>query len=234
MVSGSADEHPNVEDHLDDEFPLDGLDPGTTVLVSGPPLIGKYDLMLETLARGNDRGEASIAISTRDDEGAVIDDFERVSPEFDRSLVGVVESVSGQRDDGGTYEGPVRVRRASSPADLTGIGIGASELMNEFHEAGAAGVRLGVDSLSTMLLYTEFDRMCRFLHVLSGRIDRAGGLGLFVVNPGTIEAAQFDQLKTLFDGLVEIRESDDSRELRLRGLPGVDADWRPYRPSTPE
>ena len=91
---------------------------------------------------------------------------------------------------------------------------------------------MGIDSLSTLLLYTEFDRMARFLHVLSGRIDRAGGLGVFIVNPGTIDAGQYDQLKTLFDGLVELREHDDRRELRMRGLPGVDDGWQQHDPPT--
>lgn len=204
------------------------FDPGTNVLVSGPPLIGKYDLMLETLARGTEQGEGSIVVATRDDERAVLRDYERVSPEFDRSRVGVVECISGQRGDSTVYEGDAFVRRASSPADLTGIGIGASELMNDLHNAGASGLRVGVDSLSTLLLYTEFDRLARFLHVLSGRIDRANGIGLFVINPGTIDAAQFDQLKTLFDGLVELRENDERREIRVRGLSGVESGWRPY------
>lgn len=204
------------------------FDPGTNVLVAGPPLIGKYDLMLETLARGTENGEGSIVVATRDDERAVLDDYERVSPGFERSRVGIVECISGQRGEGTEYEGEALVRRASSPADLTGIGIGASELMNDLHEGGADGVRVGVDSLSTLLLYTEFDRLARFLHVLSGRIDRADGIGLFVINPGTIDAAQFDQLKTLFDGLVEIRERNERREIRVRGLPGMDPEWQPY------
>lgn len=236
MAGGSADERNRAEEAFDVERPLSGFEPGTTVLVSGPPLIGKYDLMIETLARGNDRGEGSIVLSTRDDERAVVEDFERIAPRFDRDLLGIVECVSDQRDDAdpGEYGGDVRVRRASSPADLTGIGIGASELMKEFSDESVPGIRVGIDSLSTMLLYTEFDRMARFLHVLSGRIDRAGGLGMFVLNPGTIDAGQYDQLKTLFDGLVELREHEDRQEVRVRGLPGIDAGWRPYDPPRSE
>lgn len=227
MSSGPTGERPRVH-NPNEKPPLIDFDPGTNVLVSGPPLIGKYDLMLGTLARGTERGEGSVVVATRDDERAVLRDYERISPEFDRSRVGVVECISGQRGGETEHDGEALVRRASSPADLTGIGIGASELMGDLHDAGAGGLRLGVDSLSTLLLYTEFDRLARFLHVLSGRIDRAGGIGLFVINPGTIDAAQFDQLKTLFDGLVELRERDERREIRVRGLPGTDDEWRPY------
>jgi len=227
VSTGPAGERSRVRDS-DEEPPLIEFDPGTNVLISGPPLIGKYDLMLETLARGTEQGEGSVVVATRDDERAVLDDYERVSPGFDRSRVGIVECISGQRGGETEHQGDALVRRASSPADLTGLGIGASELMNDLHDAGATGLRLGVDSLSTLLLYTEFDRLARFLHVLSGRIDRAGGIGLFVINPGTIDAAQFDQLKTLFDGLVELRERDERREIRIRGLPGTDSEWRPY------
>lgn len=227
MSTGPAGERPRVQE-TDGEPPVIDFDPGTNVLVSGPPLIGKYDLMLETLARGTEQGEGSIVVATRDDERAVIEDYRRVATNFDGSNLGVVECISGQRGGTTEHEGETLVRRASSPADLTGIGIGASELMNDLHDGGATGIRLGVDSLSTLLLYTEFDRLARFLHVLSGRIDRAGGIGLFVINPGTIDAAQFDQLKTLFDGLVELRERNERREIRVRGLPGVEQGWRPY------
>jgi KaiC/GvpD/RAD55 family RecA-like ATPase len=229
MGSGPAGDRTRtlVLDGTGNQPSLPDFSPGTNLLLSGPPLIGKNDLLLSTLARGTDRDEASIIVSTRDDEVSVLDDLERVSPGYDRSMVGVVECVSGQETV--DTDSIARVRRAGSPADLTGIGIEASELMTDFADAGASGIRLGVDSLSTVLLYTEFDRMCRFLHVLAGRVDRAGGTGVYVVNPGTINDAQFDQLKTLFDGLVELREREDGdREIRVRGLPDVDPDWRPF------
>jgi KaiC/GvpD/RAD55 family RecA-like ATPase len=204
------------------------FDPGTNVLVSGPPLVGKYDLMLEALAAGNRNGGGSIVVSTDDDERSVLNDLRRVDSAFDLSRVGIVECISDEDEASGEYGGEASVHRAGSPADLTGIGIGASELMSDLHSDGVEGLRVGVDSLSTLLLYTEFDRMARFLHVLSGRIDRAGGIGMFAINPGTIEDSQFDQLKTLFDGLLEVRERDERREIRVRGIPGVESGWRPY------
>jgi len=230
MSGGPVDEPGDVDVEPGDPYPLSGLDPGTTVLVAGPPLVGKYDLVLETLARGIREGDGAVLISARDDERSVREDVERIDPEFDRSMLGIVECISEQRDgsSGGGRDADVRVRRASSPADMTGIGIGASELMNDFHDAGVDGIRVGVDSLSTLLLYLEFDRLARFLHVLSGRIDRAGGLGMFVINPGTIDAGQYDQLKTLFDGLLEIRERGEHRELRVRGIAGTEQGWQRY------
>jgi KaiC/GvpD/RAD55 family RecA-like ATPase len=159
----------------------------------------------------------------------VVEDLRRIYPRFDPALLGVVECLAS--DEGAPEESSDdRVHRVGSPADLTGVGIGASELLNAFHREGVDGFRLGVDSLSTLLLYTEFDRLARFLHVLSGRIDRADGVGLFVINPNTVDAGQFDQLTTLFDGIVELREEDGGREIRVRGIPGADAEWRPYVP----
>jgi len=202
------------------------------VLVAGPPMIGKYDLVLDVLGAGQATGEAAVVISTRGDHRTVVDDYRRVVPECDPSMLGVVECVSGAEADGTeVVEGGARVRRAGSPADLTGIGIAASELVQEFDAAGAEGVRLGLESLAAVLIYTDFDRVCRFLHVLSGRIVQARGIGLFVINPATIDASQYDQLKTLFDGLVELRETDAGREYRVRGLHGVDRDWHEYVPA---
>ena len=213
--------------------PLDAIPPGTTLLVSGPPLVGKYDLVLDVLNGGHAVGEAAVVVSTRGDERSVVDDYERIAPGFDRTKLGVVECVSDRDADGTqrTTEG-LRVRRAGSPADLTGIGIGVSELVREFDSADAAGVRLGMDSLATSFVYTDFERVCRFLHVLSGRSVQARGIGLFVADPSTLSEPQYDQLKTLFDGLIELRENDDDdREYRVRGLPGVDRDWHRYDPS---
>lgn len=211
--------------------PLAELSPGTTVLVSGPPLIGKYELALDFLGRGHASGEAAVVVSTKDDDRTVVSDFDRTVPGFDRSRFGVVECVSGAESDGiETVESGVRVRRTASPGDLTGIGIGLSELMNEFDEAGASGVRVGMDSLSATMVYADFDRVCRFLHVLSNRIVRAGGIGLFTLDGAAVERSQYEALKGLFDGLVELRENDDgSHEYRIRGL-DVPREWREYDP----
>ncbi len=195
------------------------------MLLAGPPLAGPDEFLLETILGDRGRGSGGLVIATRHDGRSVLSNYRR-GPAGDRSgRVGVVECVSDGPDDRVERNG-VCVCSASSPGDLTGIGIRTSELLDEFPTS--AGVPVGVDSLSTLLLYSEFERTCRFLHVLSGRVARAGGIGLFVVNPGAVGSSQYDQLKTLFDGVVELRkrERERDREIRIRGLSGVEAGWR--------
>lgn len=45
-------------------LPVEGIEPGSTLLVVGPPMTGKPDLVLQLLAQGFDTEEGAAVIST--------------------------------------------------------------------------------------------------------------------------------------------------------------------------
>lgn len=205
-----------------DSLPIDSLDTGS-YLLSGPAMSGKYDLLVDLLNEGLANDEAGLFVTTNQDAEAVFEAFEaRVQP--NTSALRFVDCVSDRPGDSSPFN-PGIVEYVSSPADLTGIGIGVSEQLRRLAEAEYHRTRVGVYSLSTLLMYAELETVFRFLHVLTGRIESIEGLGMFAIDPTTHDRSTINTLKQLFEGMIELRAESDTREVRLVGIGETKGDW---------
>ncbi|WP_254862283.1 RAD55 family ATPase [Halovivax gelatinilyticus] len=194
------------------------LDPGTNVLIAGPPLTGKRDLALDILSTGAERGDGSIVVTTKDSADKILDEFSSRTNVTDPDI-GVVDCVTKQRGIGTVDDDP-RIRYASSPVDMTGIGIKLSEYLQEFYEArGLTENRILLHSVSTLLMYSDLQTVFRFLHVFTGRIQSADALGLCVIDSTAHDDQTMNTLKQLFDVVVEIEEGEGGEPtIRTAGL----------------
>ncbi|PSP86521.1 hypothetical protein BRC83_00280 [Halobacteriales archaeon QS_1_68_17] len=201
------------------------IGPGTSVLIAGPAMTGKEQLALDILADGSRDGEGAVIVTTNDQAETVIDDY--------RSRVGTDEfalAVVDCRNEGAgdpktqSLDGQF-VHHVSSPADLTGIGIGITKALQRLHGGGAERGRMALISLSTMLTYTDRETVFKFCHVLSSRLDAAGYLGVFTIDSGAHDEQTLQVLKQAFDGLIEIRETEGERQVRVRGLTDTPTAW---------
>jgi KaiC/GvpD/RAD55 family RecA-like ATPase len=200
------------------------VEPGTNLLISGPPMTGKHEFALNVLADGLRADDGAIVVTTKDDASQVREDFVSLTGDED-PLVGVVDCVTRQQGTP-TLDEHELVRYASSPVDLTGIGIELSELLREFYEErGVTRNRVLLHSLSTLLMYSNLQTVFRFLHVFTGRVQSADALGLFVIDESGHDDQTLSTLKQLFDGAIEVRENAGTREARLVGIEGG-TDWR--------
>ncbi|MEF8880920.1 MAG: hypothetical protein V5A34_00155 [Halapricum sp.] len=199
------------------------IKPGSSILVSGPAMTGKDDLVFDILADGASQNQGAVIVSTGDRADSVIEDFSaRVGSDAYR--LGVVDCVTDNSGGGMTDDG-VYVHHVSSPGDLTGIGIGITKALEGLHESGAENGRLALSSLSTMLTYTDRKTVFKFCHVLSSRLDAAGYLGLFTIDSAAHDDQTLQVIKQAFDGMIEIREREGSREARVVGLTSSPSDW---------
>lgn len=200
------------------------VEDGTNLLVEGPPMSGKRKLGLQILADGVRDGEGAIVVTTKDGADRVLDDFAEVAG-VENPTVGVVDCVTKQQGMGSRRESDL-VRYASSPNDLTGIGIELSELLRTLYEQREVTKnRILLHSLSTLLMYSDLQTVFRFMHVFTGRVQSADALGVFVVDSTAHDEQTVSTLKQLFDGVVSIQERDDGFYARLLGV-GDDDSWR--------
>ncbi|WIV66301.1 RAD55 family ATPase [Natrialbaceae archaeon AArc-T1-2] len=202
--------------------PTADLDPGTNVLLTGEPLTGKRNLGLDVLASGATRGEGSIVVTTKDSADKVLSTFDgRLGPDTTIADVdvGIVDCVSRQRGVETTEADP-RIKYASSPVDMTGVGIGVSEFLQEFYESrGLSRNRILLHSISTLLMYTDLKTVFRFLHVFTGRVQSADALGIYVIDSTAHDDETMNTLKQLFDGLIEVSEGDGVEpDVRTAGI----------------
>ncbi len=194
-------------------FDPDALAAGTNVLVSGPVMTGKQRVLLRLLAGGDPSNHGTVVATTRTNADTLARTFEAIAGEVPDDLFAVVDCTGSSRSRGRRTKNR---RYVSNPGDLTGVGIGLTEFMRHFyHRVDTA--RVGVHSLSTMLMYTEFRRLFQFLHVVTGRIDSSGFVGAFAVDSSALEPRELNILLQLFDSVVETREGDERVEYRVRG-----------------
>ena len=203
------------------------LEPGTNVLVAGAPLTGKRRFVFDVLASGARNGEGSIVVTTKDSADRVLSEFSAavdtgtgIGTNVETADIGVVDCVTKQRGVGSVEDGP-RVKYASSPVDMTGVGIKFSEFLQEFYEVrGLRHNRILMHSVSTLLMYSNLQTVFRFLHVFTGRVQSADALGIYVIDSTAHEDQTMNTLKQLFDGVIELERSDGPEPtIRTAGLP---------------
>lgn len=203
---------------------VSGFDDGTNLLLSGPAMSGKRDLLLSLLARGEADGDGSVIVTARDPAEEVATEYADAvgaEPRFLR-IIDCVSAQSGSATNGDN------THYVSSPGDLTGMGIEFSEVARSAGDAGVDRLRVGFDSLSPLLMYVDLQRLFRFLHVFTSQIQSQGWLGVFSVDPESHDDQTINTISQLFDGVLEVRVPEDGgQEARVRGVTDTPTGWVP-------
>jgi hypothetical protein len=201
------------------------IEPGTNVLVTGPAMTGKRQLLLSLLAAGDPTERGTLFVTTRRDAESTAGAFRRLGGPVSDDRLKIVDCVT--RSAGFGTSSPTDSRRyPADPGDLTGIGIEMTGFMGDFHAAGLE-TWVGFHSLSTVLMYADLRRVFQFVHVLTGRIGTLGFRGAFALDTTVAESRDLEILKQPFDALVELREADAGVELRVRGGQFGPSRWTP-------
>ncbi|WP_435066466.1 RAD55 family ATPase [Haloplanus sp. C73] len=205
-----------------DALPIDlgELDSGLNVLVSGPSMSGKRQLVFNLLAPDPESIDPIVAMTTDDPAARLQTEFDDRSVPFDPSTLRVVDATGAPGD------ADPAIHRVNSPADLTGMGVAFTQAVDQMGTPDR--LRLGFVSISTLLQYVDAERAFSFLHVLSRRTSAAGYLGVYSLDPTTHEERFVNVVTSIFDAAIELRETEGDRELRVRGLPDVDSEWTDF------
>ena len=193
------------------------LPAGAGVMVIGPPMSGKDCILNSIVAQGLAAGEAVILIATTETGESAIGRFSATAN------LRVIDCMS--RSLGISTGDTEYIKRVAGPMDLTGIGVRAGQLLNEF---GGRSVRLCVDSLSTLLMYSGVQAVFRFMHVLMGRVAVSGALCACVVEEGMHDPQTIATLKQLFSAIIEVKVEGDVMYMRLVKA-GARRKWREFR-----
>jgi KaiC/GvpD/RAD55 family RecA-like ATPase len=202
-------------------LPVEPIRAGRTLLVTAPGRLGSRVARELTLGGGLDDGV--IYISTNNSGRILAEDCEASYPDIDFSRFGIIDATG--RTDTETATG-ARIESVSNTADLTGISIKNSILTTQLQQNGIDRIRSCFDSLSMLLLYTNFKTITRFVHTMDGRIAATDGLGLFVLDPSMHEPQVKYTLQNICDGVIEVRNEEAGPELRVEGLPDQSWEWQ--------
>ena len=201
---------------------LGGIPGGTNLLIKTESFAGKDRLVEETVSEGFESGEGTVYVTTEDPEERVLEEY----PE-DESF-GVVDCVTeGQETEGSDGTGSGSVKYAGSPSDMTSIGVKVSDFLSDYRdESEIEQNRVLLDSVSTLLMYSNLETVFRFLHVFTGRIRSIDGVGVFVLDAGMHDEKVYTTLRQLFDGVVEVEDYEDGvTRVRVVGLTDEPTEW---------
>ncbi len=211
---------------LDDA--IGGIKKGSNIMLIGPPMSGKEAILNLIAYHGAINNEnAIIMVTTRESATHILDWFKENKLTLPMSRIGIVDCVT--KTLGGTAVENENIKIASSPVDLTGIGVKISQFFEEFFmKKNIRKIQLHINSLSTILMYSNIQTVFRFLHVFTGRIKAAGALGIYVIESGMHEEQAIATLKQLFDGMIEIKSENDKTLIRVVGLSSKPTPWFEY------
>lgn len=185
-----------------------------SVLVAGPPMSGKSDL-LDGLLRST--ASRHVVISTADPVGVV---HERLAGSDE---LGVVDCVTRtQQVDASDTE---LTKYASATSNLTEIGMKFTGLVKELDDE--APVAVGLDSISELLVYRETTAVYQLVRTLTGQANGLGWPIVATVNTEMHDSQAVGVILEPFDVVVDTRVNDGDRQCRLRNA-DESGEWREF------
>jgi hypothetical protein len=186
------------------EDDLSELSDVSNVLLSAPALGGQGDEICDRLLTLTPPSETKILVVTFTDTPQ-----EWVDNWMDSVGVSPVRGgiVSIGQAEAAVDDPSWAVRTVENPSDLTGIGIELSELLSGIAAADEEHLVVCFDSITSLLQYADLQRAFRFLHVVTGRVKTADGVGHYHLDPEAHDQQTLATLKGLFDAVVEVEES---------------------------
>lgn len=201
---------------------IGGVEGGASILLIGPPMCGKEILMNAILSAGISSGESVILAENRIPAHTVL---HSISP-TDTARIGVIDCIT--RSLGYNVTDTQAIRYASGPVDLTGVSVRISQLAEEFSRKDMRDIRFCIDSLSTVLMYSDLETVFRFMHLFTGRVHMSKTLGLCMVDEDMHDTRTIATLKQLFKGMIEVKSQDGRNFFRAVGLTPRPTPWFEY------
>jgi KaiC/GvpD/RAD55 family RecA-like ATPase len=207
---------------------IEGIRKGSNILMIGPPMSQKEIILYNIMYHGAAVNENAVVIVTTHESGAQILDWLKENKSvFPLSGIGIIDCIT--KTIGGDAVENENIKMAGSPLDLTGIGVRISQFFEDFlYKKDFKRIQLHINSLSTLLMYSNINTVFRFIHVFTGRIKAAGTLGIFLMDSGMHDQQAIATLKPLFDGVIEIKTEKDVNYIRIFGLSAKPTPWFEY------
>lgn len=178
-------------------------DRGSNRLLLGPlPDGGETASFLERV-RTSDRATPKVVISTRHSPSTILDcrqTNDSCSSRIDIISVSDLDHSSPTQHE--ITEGHTGQLSAVNRGDLTGLGSEICEVLSRRdHDAP---VELWFDSVTSLIRTIDFERVFRFLHLLTARVERTRATAFYLVDPTAHDPQTVTSLTYLFDTVLEI------------------------------
>ena len=192
-----------------------------SILVAGPPGVGKFEYFLGLAKRFLEAGERVlfVTLDLHPDEvrergkAAGLDLAAAEGTSF--AFVDCYSASASERMDPGTSK---RVYPVSSFSNLEGIGMAISKAAHDLKPP----VRILFYTVSTLFLHNSPQAIAKFIQIITSRVKTNIGFIAYAMQEGVHDEHTTALLRSLVDGVVEIRFTDDLfREIRAHHMRGM-------------
>ncbi|TLZ99549.1 MAG: hypothetical protein E6J94_00410 [Methanobacteriota archaeon] len=201
-----------------------------SVLLSGPPGVGKFEYLLSRIREDLRLGERVVfvtldlhPIEIRARAKTLRLDLE---PYEGKGLV-FVDCYSATSSERPEPPPGKKTFLVSSFSNLEGIGMAMGKAAQEL----GTPVRIYFYTISTLFLHNSTQAIAKFFQIVTSRAKTNLGFILYAVQEGVHEPLTMNLLRSLVDGVVEMRFSETMQsELRIHHMRGyrADATWHPF------
>lgn len=195
-----------------------------SVLLTGPPGVGKFEFLVSQLRQAKEAGERSVFVALDVHPSEVRARASELGLDLDaiegRSFLFVdcYSATSSERPEASSGK---RVYLVSSFSNLEGIGMAISKAAQEL----GTPVRIFFYSISTLFLHNSTQAIAKFFQIVTSRVKTNMGFILYAVHDGVHDPMTMNLLRSLVDGVVEMRFTDSmEHEFRVHHMRGFRAD----------
>lgn len=197
-----------------------------TCLIKGPPLSGKKEIIYSYLMESLKAKIHSIIITLDQSAEEVKRDLV-ASRIFFGPYISYLRFIDCYSLQAGTLvPDSSQTKRVSSPLALNEISIALSQIEMKIHQKDISHLVI-VDSLSTMLLYSNANAIARFIQVLIAKIKQAGGSVIFTIDQGMHDDKTVVTMEHMMDCIIEVKKEDSQVLIMARGIPGYER-WKKF------
>ncbi len=195
-----------------------------SVLLSGPPGVGKFEYFLGLVKQALETGRRVVFV-TLDIHPSEIrtraKDIALDISNFEGHTFLFVDCYSAMSSDKPDQDPRNRVYQVSSFSNLEGIGMAIAKASNELKTP----VMLFFYSASTLFLHNSQQAIAKFMQIVTSRVKTHLGFIAYAVHDGVHDPMTMNLLRSLVDGVIEARFTEGlAREIRIHHLRGVRSD----------
>ncbi|RLF46337.1 MAG: hypothetical protein DRN17_00635 [Thermoplasmata archaeon] len=212
-----------------DELLKGGIPVTTNTLLYAPPFIGKDTILKHFVLSGLEEGEPIIFVLTDKSFSEMREEMKNMDKKFvDYENEGKVKYIDVYSKGVELQEEGQNAIFVDSPINRERITASIISTEREFAKK-CGRHRLVLDSLSTLIVYSDAKAVFRFLQVVSGTCKRLGATSIFSMTRGMHEEIEVQTIKHLMDGVIEMREEGSRMQIRVQGCGEVvSRNWIDY------
>lgn len=207
-----------------DEILEGGFPEGSTILLRGAPGVGKSTFCSQFMDHGLEDEQGGLFIALDDAPDDVLESAKSFGWDFEEHEDSFLFLDAYSWRLGEEVEGKYTIQ---GPSDLNQINM---TLTDALREIGDVEKRMVIDSVSTLILYTDTSSAVKFLQVVSAKAKASDGVLLLTVEEGVQDEEDISTLNYVADGVIRFKMEEEQRYLSVSRMKQTshNRDWHEF------